>query len=216
MLKIKIILFLLLVSSVNSFAQKLTVAEKAVFDEIVYKRKQIGEYEAVYKWEKPISYKIYGDTSEYLVKEVDSFFNLIKKITGLDIQKVGINSKENFAIIFGAKLDGFKKFEGSPSENPFSYLIVWTSNYDFMKASISLNTKKLGSNTNIKNAFKKIIFKCLGFEKDSKLAPESAFNLKSNSNKITDFDIHIIAALYNKAIKSGMTKDEVDKILNQE
>lgn len=216
MLKLKLIIFLFISINIDAYSQKLTLEEKAVFDEIVYQRKKVGEYETLTKWGKPIRYKIYGDTSEYLVKEVDSFFNFIKKITSLDIKKADINNKENFAIIFGAKLDGFKKFEGSPSENPFSYLIVWTSNYDFMKASISLNTKKLGSNTNIKNAFKKIIFKCLGFYKDSELAPNSIFNMKASSHKITDFDLHIISALYNKKIKGGMTKDEVDKILNQE
>lgn len=62
------ILFLLIISSLNSFAQKLTENEKIVFDEIVYKRKQIGEYETLSKWAKPIRYKIYGDTSAYIVK----------------------------------------------------------------------------------------------------------------------------------------------------
>lgn len=218
MLKIKIILFLLLVSSVNSFAQKLTVAEKAVFDEIVYYRRVIGEYEAIYKWKNPIIYKIHGDTSSNLVKEVDSFFNLIKKITALDIKKANRNDKENFWIIIASEPGHFpKRLDGkNDSEIPYSHHINRSINYECYSAPMLINTKKIGSYTNNKNAIKKLIVKCLGFYKDSELAPNSIFNMKASSHKITDFDLHIISALYNKKIKGGMTKDEVDKILNQE
>ncbi|WP_169306797.1 DUF2927 domain-containing protein [Pedobacter polaris] len=202
--------------SIDAYAQKLTENEKTVFDEIVYKRKKVGEYETLSKWAIPIRYKIYGDTSSYLVKEVDSFFNLIKKITSYDIKKTDNADEENFTIVFGTKPGDFKEYTLSkaPLEAAASYRKRVTSNSEIKRAHSLINTKKFRDRINIKNAVKKNIIKGLGFENDSKLAPNSIFNTKSDNYKIEDFDIHIISALYLQAIKPGMTRDEVDKILN--
>lgn len=218
MLKLKLIIFLFISISIDAYSQKLTLEEKAVFDEIVYYRRVIGEYEAIYKWKNPIIYKIYGDTSSNLVKEVDSFFNLIKEITALDIKKANGNDKGNFWITIASEPSHFpKRLDGkSDSETLYSHHINRSINYECNSAPMLINTKKIGSFTNNKNAIKKLIVKCLGFYKDSELAPDSIFNMKANSSKITDFDLHIISALYNKEIKGGMTKDEVDKILDQQ
>ncbi|RZL30457.1 MAG: DUF2927 domain-containing protein, partial [Pedobacter sp.] len=59
---------------------------------------------------------------------------------------------------------------------------------------------------------KRTIIKTLGFSNNSKLAPRSVFTNLNHTIKLDDFDSHIISALYNPAIKPGMTKDEVDKI----
>ncbi|MFA6277003.1 MAG: DUF2927 domain-containing protein [Pedobacter sp.] len=214
--KIKFILFLLIISSLNSFAQKLTENEKTVFDEIVYKRKQIGEYETLSKWAKPIRYKIYGDTSAYLVKEVDSFFNLLKKITPLDIKKSANESEENFTLVFGEKPADFQAYTSTnrPLDAIGSYRVRATNGGEIYWGQSLINTKKFGSRANIKNAIKKNIVKCIGFSGSSQLAPSSVFTIKNtNDIKIEDFDIHIISALYLPAIKPGMTRDQVDEIL---
>lgn len=215
MVKIKIILILLLVSSLNSFAQKLTENEKAVFDELVYNRKRVGDYETLTKWAKPIRYKIYGDTSAYLVKEVDSFFSFLKNITLLDIKKTNDENDVNFTFVFGTKPEDFKEYTiyKKPLETPANYRRKVTYKSEIEGASILINIKKFPERIKVKNAFKKYLIKCFGFPNDTELAPNSVFNTKSFFNfKIEDFDIHIIAALYNPAIKPGMTKDEVDKI----
>ncbi|RZL50491.1 MAG: DUF2927 domain-containing protein [Pedobacter sp.] len=212
MLKLKLILFLLLIISLNSFAQKLTDNEKAVFDELVYKRKKPGDYETLTKWTKPIRYKIYGDTSAYLVKEVDSLFNLIKKITVLDIQKAAPNDEENFILVFGTKPDDFKEHTSNkmPLESAALYRRRVSSKSEIEWGQSLINIKKFADRSSIKTAIKKNVIKSMGFPNDSKLAPNSIFSTKSRSPKVEDFDIHIIAALYNPAIKPGMTKDEVD------
>lgn len=214
--KIKFILFLLIISSLNSFAQKLTENEKTVFDELVYKRKQIGEYETLSKWVKPIRYKIYGDTSAYIVKEVDSFFNLLKKITPLDIKKAANESEENFMLVFGEKPEDFQAYTATnrPLEAIGSYRIRTTNNGEIYWGQGLINTKKFGTRANIKNAIKKNIVKCIGFSNSSEFAPSSVFTIKnSNDIKIEAFDIHIISELYLPAIKPGMTRDQVDEIL---
>ena len=217
MLKLNFILLLFLFSSLSSFAQKLTANEKAVFDELVYKRKKIGDYETLTKWAKPIRYKIYGDTTPYLVKEVDSFFNLIKKITSLDIKKATTESEENFILVFGTKPESFQEHTSDKTnlESAASYRRRVSFKSEIEWAQSLINTKKFGDRLSIKNAIKKNIIKNIGFPNDSKFAQNSIFNIKSrNSIEVEDFDIHIIAALYLPAIKPGMTRDEVDKILN--
>lgn len=216
MLKLKFVLLLFISIGIDVYAQKLTPEEKTVFDEVVYQRKKVGEYETLSKWAMPIRYKIYGDTASYLVKEVDSFFNLIKKITSYDIKKVENANEENFTIVFGTKPDDFKEYTLSktPLESAASYRRRVTPNSEIKWAHSLINIKKFRDRVSIKNAVKKNIIKGLGFTNDSKLAPNSIFNTKSDNYKIEDFDIHIITALYLQAIKPGMTTDEVDKILN--
>ncbi|MFD0940522.1 DUF2927 domain-containing protein [Pedobacter boryungensis] len=214
--KTTLILFLIIISSINSFAQKLTENEKAIFDEVVYKRKKIGEYETLSKWAKPIRYKIYGDTSDYIVKEVDSFFNLLKKITPLDIKKANNESEENLMLVFGEKPADFQAYTSTnrPLEAVGSYRIRTTNSGEIYWAQSLVNTKKFGTRANVKNAIKKNIVKCIGFSGNSELAPGSVFTIKNNNYiKIEDFDIHIISALYFPAIKAGMTRDQVDEIL---
>ena len=214
MLKLKFISFLLLISSLNSFAQKLTEDEKTIFDEVVYKRKKVGDYETLVKWTKPIRYKIYGDTSEYLVKEVDSFFNTIRKLTSLDIKKATNSSEENYEVVFGKKPEDFIPYTllNKPLNSPGSYRVKLTKGIEINFGQSLINTKKYGSRLNIKNAVKRTIIKTLGFSNNSKLAPRSVFTNLNHTIKLDDFDSHIISALYNPAIKPGMTKDEVDKI----
>lgn len=110
MVKLKLILLLFITISIDAYAQKLTLEEKTVFDEIVFKREKVGGDEKLSKWGKPIRYKLYGDTSRYLVKEVDSLFNLIKKITSYDIRKATNVAEENFILVFGAKPEDFKEY----------------------------------------------------------------------------------------------------------
>lgn len=218
MIKLKIILFLLLFTSLNCLAQKLTENEKTVFDEIVYKRQKIGEYETLTKWDKPIRYRIYGDTSAYLTKTIDSFFNLLKKITTLDIKKATADDSENFTFVFSSKPEDFQThtLTKRPLESPGSYRLKVDKKGEIYYGQSLINTKKFASRTNIKNAIRKNIIKCIGFPINSEYAPNSVFTIKNNNDiKIDDFDIHIISALYNPAIKPGMTRDQVDQILNQ-
>lgn len=216
MIKLKILLFLLLFTSIDSFAQKLTDDEKTVFDEVVYKRKKIGDYETLVKWAKPIRYKIYGDTSAYLVKEVDSFFSTLSKLTSLDIKKASNPSEENYEIVFGEKPEDFiaHTLLNGPLNSPGSYRIKLTKGIEISFGQSLINTKKYGSRLNIRNAIKRTIIKTFGFSNNSKLAPYSVFTNLNHIIKLDDFDRHIISALYNPAIKPGMTRDEVDKILN--
>lgn len=214
MLKLKFLILLLFTTSLNSFAQQLTENEKLVFDEVVYKRKKLGDYETLTKWTKPIRYKIYGDTSAYIVKEVDSFFNLIKKITALDIKKAANNSEENFILIFGNKPEDFQEYttNKTPLESAALYKRRVSDVSTIEWGQSLINTKKFADRLSVKNAIKKNVIKNIGFQNDSKLAPNSIFCTKGMNPKVEDFDIHIITALYNPSIKPGMTRDEVDKI----
>lgn len=201
----------------SATAQKLTPEEKTVFNEVVFKRRKAGEYETLSKWVVPVRYKIYGDTSLYLVKEVDSFFNQIRKLTALDIKKAASDTEENYQIVFGNKPEDFESYTLSktPLTSPGSYRIRSTKSSEIYWGQNLINIKKFGNRANAKNFFRRNIIKTLGFLNNSKLAPNSVFTiLNSNLVKLDEFDGHIISALYLQAIKPGMTPDEVDKILS--
>ncbi|WP_316770669.1 DUF2927 domain-containing protein [Pedobacter frigiditerrae] len=217
MFKLKFILLLFIAISIDVYAQKLTPDEKIVFNEIVFKRRKAGEYETLSKWVVPIRYKIYGDTSLYLVKEVDSFFNQIRKLTELDIKKATSDTEENYQIVFGNNPEDFESYTLSktPLTSPGSYRIKSTKLSEIYWGQNLINIKKFGNRANAKNFFRRNIIKTLGFLNNSKLAPNSVFTiLNSNLVKLDEFDGHIISALYLQAIKPGMTPDEVDKILS--
>ena len=216
MLKLKFILFLLLATSLNSFAQKLTENEKMVFDEIVYKRRNVGEYEKLSKWVVPVKYKIYGDTLSYLVKEIDTTFAELKKLTKLDISKTNIDDEANFIIVLGKDEKEYARLSSSMSRyfgkaGGFSYRT--NSKNELYHSENILVPEKFRSRQEARHAIKRSIVKAFGFLKASETTPNSIFYSQANNKVTLDlFDSHIISALYNPAIKPGMTKDEVDKI----
>ncbi len=216
MLKLKIFLFLIAFTVIQVSAQRLTEGEKAVFDEIVYKRRKVGEYEQLSKWVIPVRYKIYGDTSAYLVKEVDSFFELLKSLTSLDIQKASSGIEENFVIVFAKKPEDFQPYTitNKSLESPGLYRHKTNNRWEIYWGQSLINTDKMGGRSNAKVAIKKSVIKSFGFIKDSELAKNSIFYSRNyNMLKVDDFDSHIISTLYLPAVKPGMTRDQVDEIL---
>jgi hypothetical protein len=196
---------------------KLTSEEKAVFEDVVYNRLKAGEYETIQKWVIPIRYKIYGDTSAYLIKEVDSAFSLIKKLTSLDIKRTTDEDEANFRFVFSDDPEFFKDYtlNKQPLESPGNYRKRGNAKGEIFQAVNLINTKLYGPRQVIKSAIKRLILKNMGFSKTSDRVPYSLFSTGTNLKiKIDDFDAHIISTLYLPILKAGMARDEVDKILN--
>jgi len=215
MLKIKIIACLVFCVGFNAFAQNLTPKEKAVFDDIAYKRMQVGNYEVINKWAVPIRYQVFGDVPDYLLKEIDSTFNQIKALTALDIKRTTDNDEANFLIVLGTKDINML------SKNMLKYLNTFGGHYyrtnkksEIIRVECFLNAEKYSNRMDIRAALKKNLIKCIGFFKTTDSAPSSLFYSASNTKlKIDAFDSHIISAMYLPTIKAGMTKEEVDAIL---
>ena len=215
MLSIKIILCLFCFAGLSAHAQNLTRNEKIVFDEVAYKRRQVGEYAVISKWVIPIRYKVYGDVEPWLMKEIDSTFSQLKKITGFDIQKTDDDDEANFIFAIGKKdlsklspnmSKYFSSFGGSQYKT--------NKNFEIYRVENFVNDKEYKQRDDVWYSIKKHIVKSLGFFQTTNQVATSLFYAQNNGKlKIDAFDSHIIATLYLPAIKPGMTKDEVDKLL---
>lgn len=216
MLKFKLFLLFLFALQVDSFSQQLTKSEKSVFDEIAYFRIKPNDYSRITKWVVPIRYKLYGDSSEYIKKEIDSTFAQLKRLTGLDIQKTNDDDEVNFVI---AALTDDKVYpalseETSKHANRYGgYYFKANNKNEIYRVENLIYPVSYKEKIELRASLKKSIVKSLGFFTPTEQMPNSFFYSQGNGKlKIDAFDSHIISTLYLPAIKTGMTKEEVEKI----
>lgn len=216
MKKLKLFIFLLFTCVVTASAQQLTQKEKVVFDEIAYHRRKVGEYEKIHKWVVPIRYKIIGDSSKYIINEIDSTFSQLRKLTKLDIQKSNDEDEINFVIVLSTNPEVL-----SMLSNDFSKFVNGYGGYfyranqksEIYKIESLYALSKYKSKADARYAVRRGIIRNLGFFKGTANAPSSVFYKESNQKlKFDAFDSNIITAFYNEKIKPGMTKDEVDPL----
>jgi|GEM_PF-3278640 len=215
-MKNNVLFILLILISTKIFSQDLPPKEKAVFDEIAYHRIKIGEYEKIHKWVIPIYYKIVGDSSKYIVEEIDSTFSQLRKLTKLDIRKSNDDDEVNFVINLSSNGEMppslstiLKKYMDSYG----GYTYRANKNSELYRMESLFILSKYSNKADARHAVKKGIIRGMGFFKRSKNAPNSLFyNAGNRKLKLDDFDSAIIAAFYGEKIKAGMTKDEVDEV----
>ena len=218
MLKFKIFLLFLFALQIDSFSQQLTKNEKSVFDEIAYFRIKPDDHLRITKWIAPIRYKLYGDSSEYIKKEIDSTFAQLKRLTGLDIQKTNDDDEVNFVIaaINDDIVYPVLSSETSKYANKYGgYYFKTNGKNEIYRVENIIYPISYKEKIELRSALKKSIIKSLGFFTHTEQMPNSFFYSQGNGKlKIDAFDSHIISTLYLPTIKTGMIIDEVAKILN--
>lgn len=218
MLKFKLLLAFLLVLQIDAFSQQLTKNEKSVFDEIAYFRIKPDDYLRITKWVVPIRYKLYGDSSEHIKKEIDSTFAQLKRLTGLDIQKTNDDDEVNFVIaaIIDDKVYPNVSAETIKHTNRYGgYYFKGNNKNEIYRVENIIFPVSYKEKIDLRSALKKSIIKSLGFFMPTEQVPNSFFYSQGNGKlKIDAFDSHIISTLYLPAIKPGMQIEEVNKILN--
>lgn len=206
--------FLFFISIGIVFGQTLAPKEKLVFDDIAYHRIKVGEYEKIKKWVVPIRYKVIGDSSKYIINEIDTTFSQLRRLTNLDIQKSKDDDEVNFIIalstapeVLAAMSNDFGKF--SNGYGGYFYRANKKSEIYMLESLFVLEKHK--SKADARYAVRRGIIRGMGFFKQSERAPSSIFYNSANQKlKFEAFDSAIITALYNENIKPGMTKEEVD------
>ncbi|TCC93987.1 DUF2927 domain-containing protein [Pedobacter frigiditerrae] len=215
-LKLKSIILLLIAIGTDTYAQKLTSEEKFIFNEVAFTRKQAGDYELIHKWVAPIKYKVYGNADNYILKEIDSTFSQVKRLTNLDISKTTNDDEVNYIIVVGKKevdqarlSKGFQKYL-----NGYGATLFRSNNKsEITKAETLLLDDNYTDKAAVKSSVIKNIVKSLGFFQKTKILTTSVFYEKNNRiTKIDAFDSHIISKLYSPLIKPGMDKDQVAEI----
>ncbi|MFN0290071.1 DUF2927 domain-containing protein [Pedobacter helvus] len=217
MKKIYSSLLLLLISAVAAFAQQLTAKEKIAFDEIAYHRFRVGEYEKIHKWVVPIRYKVIGNDSKYILDEIDTTFRQLAKLTNLDIQKSQDDDEVNFIIALSADAEVLSQLSDNVKKytNSFGgFAFRANKKSEIYRLERLFVISKYPSKADVRYVVKRGIVTGFGFFKKSETAPKSMFYSANNGKlKIDDFDAAIIKAFYNENIKPGMTKEEVDPLL---
>ncbi|MNK04799.1 hypothetical protein D3C87_226720 [compost metagenome] len=217
MKKIFFSILLFFVSFVAVFAQKLTEKEKVVFNEIAYHRFKTGEYEKIHKWVIPIRYKVIGDSSKYILDEIDTTFSQLAKLTNLDIQKSDDDDEVNFVIALRNDVETVAQLSEhakryANTTGGFAYKANKKSEIYRLERVFAIS--KYRNKADVRYAVKKGIVGGFGLFKKSENAPKSLFYEANNGKlKIDAFDSAIISAFYNQNIKPGMTKEEVDPLL---
>lgn len=208
--------FLFFISTFIAFGQKLAPKEKMVFDEIAYHRMKVGEYEKIHKWVVPIRYRVIGDSSKYIINEIDTIFSQLKRLTKLDIQKSNDDDEVNFVIALSADPEVL-----SIMSNNFDKYLKGYGGY-FYRANKKCEIYKIESLFVIGNykskpdaryAVRRGILRSMGFFKQTRYAPSSLFYEEASLKlKFDAFDSAIITAFYDEKITPGMTKEEVDPL----
>jgi len=217
MKKVFFLILLFLNSVVTVFAQLLTEKEKIVFDEIAYHRFRTGEYEKIHKWVIPIRYKVIGDSSKYVLNEIDTTFSQLAKLTNLDIKKSNDNDEVNFLIALNNDAETVAQL----SENARKYTNTFggfaykaNKKSEIYRLERVFMVSKYASKADVRYIIKRGIVGSIGLFKKTENAPKSIFyNANNGKLKIDAFDSAIIKAFYSENIKPGMTKEEVDPLL---
>lgn len=218
-MKIKLLLFICLFTTISGFAQnQIEASDKEIFKTIVLSKDQTG-MPVIKKWVIPIRYKIYGPAEEYMVKEVDSTFSQLKALTGLDIAKTNDADEVNFYILIGKAAD-FSEI--IPSNTMQYYNQYGGFHYRFNnKAEIYnaldlITAESYGTRQDVRYNIKKGIVRQFGFFTPTESKPGSLFYSQNNGKlKFDKYDSALIRLLYSPAFKPGMNIPQVDEVLSK-
>lgn len=217
MKNIYLLIFLVFISTIAVLAQKLAPKERLVFDQIAYHRIKVGEYEKITKWVVPIRYKIVGDSSKYIINEIDSIFSQLKRLTNLDIQKSDDNDEVNFMIALSTSPEALLNMTNNFAKytnNYGGYFYRTNKKSEIYRMECLFAVEKYKSKSYARYAVRRGIIRSMGFFKQTNHAPSSIFYAEANHKlKFDAFDSAIISAFYSENIKPGMTKEEVDPLL---
>lgn len=194
------------VSSNASFG-KITVEESDYFMQIVFGNDSSN---TIKKWDKNIKIKVYGNpTSEDIIV----LNNTINSINGVipNIKVFMDENNPNTEIYFVSAQD-FSNFDLNSGGRQEYVNTVWNNQGNILKAKILLST-----DLNQEERSHYIIAdftRILGFFYASDKYPDSIFNTNNNKTDLIEIDKLMIRILYSHDISSGMSKNDVEKILN--
>ncbi len=173
----------------------------------------------VKKWQTPIFYKVYGTFDDETNLRIDSTFNQLARLTGLQITKVTADSCVNFAIISHrypemAKImrpEVISYFKGNTEAGPAYYF----ANEKGFSNMIQLIRPVPGAST--WTVIQKQIVRGMGFVGTTPDYFKSVFfeEAKAAPIQFQTLDARIIKTFYDGQIKSGMTEQQLDDILTR-
>ncbi len=203
---------------VSSAQNPMAAVDKANFKAIALSKDQAGSL-IIKKWVVPIRYKVFSGKGGYSFTEIDSVFNQIKVLTGLDIAPAQNAEETNFSVFLGDKADFGSKIPPAASSyfNKFGGTYYKFNNKgEIYDATDLINVTSFSDQREIRNALRRSIIKLFGFFMPMENKPNSIFYSQSNNVvKFDGYDSFLIRLLYSPRFTPGMNSVQVDEALNK-
>jgi len=172
------------------------------------------------KWQTPINYKVFGNLGAYTDKKIDSFFQQLAQLTGIQITETKVDSEVNFYILADGNPNKFTtiltpeaiEYLKRPGSDG-SYYTTTDEGFESMVQMIGLNQQP--PDEIVWSMVQKKIMKGLGFFGVTEDKANSIFYRRLNvvPDSLSDFDTKVIRILYHPSVKSGMTEKNFDEVL---
>ena len=167
----------------------------------------------VKKWTSDVRIKLYGNYTNADERELENIIYELSKLTGLSIQKVTSDANINIYFVAQSK---FKKYipqynEDNPQDGLFA--VTPSDNNIYYKATICIEDdldqlRKL-------HLLREELTQSFGLPNDSESYLNSVFQQdpQYKPTEYSDLDKEVIRLLYDRKIKPGMRKEEVEGAL---
>ena len=186
----------------------------------------------VRKWSKPVAYKLYGSTGDkemdkLITADIQHLFNTVAKASGLSVSPATADTAVNFFIFLNGNPAQYasilpadvKSYFSNNKDSPGYYTYGDDGFHEMVKFLHAENitddpTKRFFE---LKYRMTEHILNGLGFFGNIRTYKGSIFDMDTAGGGATaidkSFDDFVIKSLYNPAVKSGMTEDELDTAL---
>lgn len=165
------------------------------------------------KWNSPIRIQLHGNYTKQEDNELNKIISELSELTGLNIKKVTNNPNIN---IYFVNQHEFKTYIPQYDESNIQngvFILFSDNNNNNERATICIQTD-LHAFTRL-HLLREELTQSLGLMQDSYKYTDSIFQQDPQFKPIqySQLDTQVIKLLYNKKIKTGMTKQEVIKLL---
>ena len=173
--------------------------------------------DSILKWIGPLKiYPYFANAQDVAV--LQEVIAELKVLTGLDISLVEEESKKNINVLF-LPVSEFPEYSRDVSEvmylNPRGYVNVSASDSsEIYRCQILIDSQQPDSIQS--HVVREELTQCLGVLNDSFSYPGSIFNDSSNETIYAPIDVAIIKMAYWNAIRPGMSKADVESLLQIE
>lgn len=207
----------------------------ALFKSIVLvKDNPLNTEPVIRKWDQPVYYKFYGTCGnkrldELLESSAQSIFKMVTDNSSLQIKRTADDKAVNFFIILNGSANNYQNILPADAvsycaDHPQSAGYYSYNENGFTSMVKLIDLKSIGDSIREFPVFgytlRQHILNGLGFFNLASYKRESIFHNDVHLNKADSqtkaSDLNIIEMLYRPDIKSGMTEQDLDNILNKE
>jgi len=190
-----------------------------------FKQLTLGQYannndKRIIKWVNDINIFVKGDMPTVLSDELDSIIAELNHIvSGIQLTRVTSEEQANYTVFFGSA-ESYQKFDPNISRNILeragAMIVYPNSDYELVSGSMYMDIDRYKGDIKRKHVLRKLLSQSLGIPFESPKYVDSIFAKYPFAQiviRYSNFDKTIITKLYDKCVKAGMDKFEVDHAL---